>query len=191
MSTPDTTDGLVEDSSAFLTDVAVLRARARANIEDGPVTDAYGADLPRVVDVLQQVLATEIVCVLRYRQHHYAAQGMSSEPIAAEFLQHSVEEQGHADLLSARISQLGAAPDLDPSTLTSRSHAEYRTADSLEEMVRENLVAERIAVASYTEIIAWLGSGDPTTRRVLEQILAVEEEHADDLASMLDSVTRA
>jgi bacterioferritin len=187
---PDTDDNQREHASPFLTDVAQLRARARANIEDGPVTDAYGADLPRVIDVLQQVLATEIVCVLRYRQHHYAAQGMSAEPIAAEFLAHSVEEQGHADLLSARISQLGAAPDLDPSTLTSRSHAEYRTAGSLEEMVRENLVAERIAIASYTAIINWLGSGDPTTRRVLEEILAIEEEHADDLSSMLDSVKR-
>lgn len=174
--------------SDFLIDVATLRERARANISDGPITDSYGADLPRVLEVLQQALATELVCVLRYRQHHYAATGLNSEPIAAEFLAHANEEQGHADLIAARISQLGGVPDFNPETLTSRSHSEYRTAVELIEMVKENLVAERIAVASYTEIIHWLGDGDPTTRRMLEQILSVEEEHAEDLLSFLGAM---
>ena len=174
--------------SEFLTDIQVLRDRARANIENGPVTDAYKADLPRVIDVLQQALATELVCVLRYRQHHYAAKGLDSEPVAAEFLQHANEEQQHADLLATRIGQLGGTADFNPATLSLRAHSEYRTAESLMEMVRENLVAERIAVASYTEIIGWLGDGDPTTRRMLEEILAMEEEHAEDLLSFMSDL---
>ncbi len=172
----------------FLSDVKTLRAQARKQIDRGPVTDAYGADLPRVIDLLQQSLATELVCVLRYRQHHFAASGMNAEPIAAEFLQHSLEEQSHADRLAARIGQLGGTPDFNPNSLTSRAHSEYKTADTLQDMVTENLVAERIAVASYTEIIGWLGTGDPTTRRMLEDILAVEEEHAEDLVSFRDDM---
>jgi bacterioferritin len=171
--------------SEFLTDIETLRSRARENIDKGPVTDAYKADLPRVLDVLQQALATELICVLRYRQHYYAATGLNSEPVAAEFLEHALEEQGHADKIAERISQLGGSPDFNPETLTSRSHSEYTTADELMEMVKENLVAERIAVASYTEIIEWLGEGDPTTKRMLEEILAVEEEHAEDLLSFM------
>jgi bacterioferritin len=170
-----------------MTDIETLRKNARANMEQGPVTAAYAADLPRVLDVLQQALATELVCVLRYRQHYYAASGLNSEPVAAEFLEHANEEQGHADQLAARIAQLGGTPDLNPDTLTSQSHSEYRTADDLLGMVREDLVAERIAVASYTEIIKWLGDQDPTTRRMLEGILAVEEEHADDLLSLMQT----
>ena len=172
----------------FIRDVETLRAEARANIDKGAVTEAYSGDVDRVVQMLQTALATEVVCVLRYRQHHYAARGMDAEPIAAEFLVHSEEELRHAGMIAARISQLGGTPDFAPSTLEARSHSEYVEADSLRDMVTENLVAERVAVASYTDIIEWLGSSDPTTRRMLEEILAVEEEHADDLVSMLDGL---
>jgi bacterioferritin len=170
----------------FLSDVKTLRANAKKNIKKGPITDAYGADLPKVIDVLNQSLATEIICVLRYQQHHFAARGLESEAIAAEFLEHAREEQGHAELLATRISQLGGEPDFNPATVTGRAHSEYKTAKSLKEMVRENLIAERIAVASYTEIIEWLGTADPTTRRMLEEILAKEEEHAEDMANLLE-----
>lgn len=172
----------------FLTDVKTLRKQARAQIKKGPVTAAYGADVNRVLEVLSTALATELVCVLRYRQHHFAAKGLDAEPVAAEFLVHANEEQGHADQISERISQLGGTPDLNPDTLSARAHSEYRTATSLVEMIKENLVAERIAVASYTEIINWLGHDDPTTRRMFEEILAVEEEHADDMLNFLDKI---
>ena len=172
----------------FLTDVQTLRKQAREEIEKGPITSAYQADVSRVIDVLNAALATELVCVLRYRQHHFSAKGLDAEPVAAEFLVHATEEQDHADRLAARIAQLGGTPDLNPDTLTARSHSEYATSDSLTEMIRENLVAERIAIASYTEIINWLGDGDPTTRRLYEGILAVEEEHADDLLGFLERV---
>jgi bacterioferritin len=168
--------------------VESLREQARRNLDDGAVTSAYGADLDRVVETLQQALATEVICTLRYRQHHYAARGMNAEPIAAEFLQHSQEELDHAGRIAARIGQLGGTPDFNPATLTERSHSEYVEAASLRAMVVENLVAERIAVASYTAIIEWLGSGDPTTRRMFEDILAMEEEHAEDLVSLLDGM---
>jgi bacterioferritin len=172
----------------FLTDVKTLRKQARTQIKKGPVTAAYGADVDRVLEVLNTALATELVCVLRYRQHHFAAKGLDAEPIAAEFMVHAGEEQGHADQIAERISQLGGTPDLNPDTLTGRAHSEYTTAASLVEMIKENLVAERIAIASYTEMIKWLGQGDPTTRRMLEEILAVEEEHADDMVNFLDKV---
>ncbi|MFB7665889.1 bacterioferritin [Kitasatospora sp. NPDC056138] len=171
----------------FLTDVHELRAKARAEIMNGPVTDAYHADLPRVVELLNTALATEIVCTLRYRQHHFMAKGLDSEPVAQEFLAHSNEEQGHADLLAGRIAQLGGTPDLDPERVVGRAHSEYVPATDLKQMIRENLVAERIAIASYTEMIDWLGDGDPTTRRILEEILAREEEHADDMLTFLES----
>ncbi len=188
MSAPDTSAHPSLGSGDFLTDVTTLREQARRQMDKGPVTSAYGADVGRVLQLLQQSLATELICVLRYKQHHFSARGMNSEPIAAEFLVHSQEELAHAELIAARISQLGGEPDFDPQTLTQRAHSEYRTADSLRQMIEENLVAERIAVASYTEMIAWLGTGDPTTRRMLEGILAVEEEHAEDLLSMLGDV---
>jgi bacterioferritin len=172
----------------FLTDVKTLREQARVEIEKGPVTAAYAADLDRVIDVLNVALATEIVCTLRYRQHHFAAKGLDADPVAAEFLVHSNEEQGHADKLAERINQLGGTPDLDPATVSGRAHSEYTTAAGLEEMIRENLVAERIAIASYTEIINWIGDGDTTTRRVFEEILAVEEEHADDMLNYLEKM---
>jgi bacterioferritin len=172
----------------FLTDVKTLRKQARAQIKKGPVTAAYGADVARVLDVLNTALATELVCVLRYRQHHYAAKGLDSEPVAAEFMEHANEEQAHADRIAERIGQLGGTPDLNPDTLTARAHSEYRTATGLEQMIKENLVAERIAIASYTEIIGWLGHDDPTTRRMLEEILAVEEQHAEDMLNFLDRI---
>jgi bacterioferritin len=167
----------------FLTDVETLRRNAREHIEQGPITSAYGADRSRVVAVLNEALATELVCVLRYKRHYYMADGTST--VAAEFLQHATEEQGHADLIAARIVQLQGEPDFNPATLVARSHAEYQEGDSVGDMVREDLVAERVAIASYSEMIAWLGNKDVTTRRMLEDILAVEEEHADDLLSIL------
>jgi bacterioferritin len=174
---------------SFLTDVTTLRARARENMERGPVTDAYGADRARVVEVLNQALATELVCVLRYKRHYFTAEGADAPAAAAEFLQHAGEEQGHADQLAARITQLRGAPDFDPETLTHRSHSEYDASVALVDMVREDLVAERVAIASYTEIINWIGTGDPTTTRLLEGILAVEEEHAEDMLTLLDGLS--
>ena len=170
----------------FLTDIKTLRDRARKEIDKGPVTDAYGADLKRVLQVLNEALATEIVCVLRYKRHYYTASGLYAEPVAAEFLEHAGEEQVHADLLAERIVQLGGEPDFDPDTLSSRSHTPYDASGDLIEMVKEDLIAERVAVASYTEIVQWLGDKDPTTRRVFEQLLAQEEEHADDLRGLLE-----
>ncbi len=169
----------------FLTDVQTLRDNARRHIADGPITDAYGADRERVISVLNEVLATELVCVLRYKRHYYMAEGMSSGPVAAEFLQHANEEQGHADMVAGRIVQLRGEPDFNPATLVERSHAEYVAGTSLTDMLREDLVAERVAIASYQEIARWLGEDDPTTRRMIEEILAVEEEHADDLLGFL------
>jgi bacterioferritin len=173
----------------FLTDVETLRARARQHMEKGPVTDAYGADLKRVLYVLNQSLATELVCVLRYKRHYFTARGINAQSAADEFLEHADEEAHHADLIAARITQLGGEPDFNPETLTGRSHSEYNSATELEIMIREDLVAERVAIAAYSEIIAWLGDGDPTTRRMLEEILAVEEEHAEDMLDLLDGLT--
>ncbi|GAB2817307.1 ferritin-like domain-containing protein [Actinoallomurus bryophytorum] len=170
----------------FLTDIKTLRERARAEIDKGPVTEAYGADLKRVIEVCNEALATEIVCVLRYKRHYYTATGIHSESVAAEFLEHAADEQRHADLLAERIAQLGGSPDFDPARLSSRSHTEYNASSDLVEMIREDLVAERIAIASYTEIAQWIGDGDPTTRRLFEELLADEEEHADDLKSLLE-----
>src|SRR5688572_6610586 len=160
--------------SDFLTDVQTLRANARQHIDQGPITEAYGADRERVLDVLNQALATELVCVLRYRRHYYMAEGINSGPVAAEFLQHATEEQGHADSIAARIVQLQGEPDFNPATLTTRSHSEYVTGTTLVDMIKEDLVAERVAIASYEEIARWLGDNDITTRRLMEQILAVE-----------------
>ncbi|MFG3115395.1 bacterioferritin [Streptomyces sp. NPDC048197] len=174
----------------FLTDIETIRERARLEIEKGPITDAYGADLERVLQVLNEALATEIVCTLRYKRHYYTASGLCSEPVAAEFLEHAAEEQQHADKLAQRIVQLGGEPDFDPDTLTKRSHAGYDASTDLVEMIKEDLVAERVAVASYTEIAQWLGDGDPTTRRVFEELLAQEEEHADDLRGLLERIPR-
>jgi bacterioferritin len=173
----------------FLTDVETLRQRARAQMDAGPITDAYGADRERVITVLNEVVATEIVCYLRYKRHYFTAQGMNAANAAAEFLEHANQELGHADMAAARITQLQGAPDFNPEILASRSHAEYVEGDTLLDMVREDLVAERVAIASYQEIIRWLGNDDPTTRRMIEEILAVEEEHADDMLTLLQGLS--
>ena len=169
----------------FLTDVATLRERARKHIEAGAVTSNYGADPQLVVKVLNEALATEIVCVLRYKRHYFMAQGIASESVKQEFGEHAAQEQEHADRIAERIVQLGGEPDLDADTLTKRSHAEYVEGTSLVDMLREDLVAERIAIESYREIVQWLHGKDSTTKRMLEEILAVEEEHADDINSLL------
>ncbi len=173
----------------FLTDIQTLRQRARAEIEKGPITEAYGADRDRVLQVLNEVLATEIVCVLRYKRHYYMASGLNAGHATAEFLQHANEEQLHVDMVAERIVQLQGEPDFNPESLTSRSHAEYVEGDSLIDMVKEDLVAERVAIASYQEIIRWLGNDDPTTRSMVETILATEEEHADDMLSLLEAAS--
>ncbi len=172
--------------SAFLTDVKTLRGRARKQIEDGALTPDYELDPEQAIQLLNSALATELVCVLRYRQHAVSASGIHSKPIAAEFLAHSNEELAHADLLARRIVQLGGSPQMDPAGLTGRSHSEYVVCDSLEKMIRENLIAERIAIESYREMIRYFGDKDATTRAMLEGILATEEEHADELADLLE-----
>jgi bacterioferritin len=169
----------------FLTDIKTIRERAREQVDAGPITDAYGADRERVIEVLNEALATELVCVLRYKRHYYMATGLASSAAAAEFLEHANDEMGHADQLAARITQLQGEPNFDPDGLATRSHAEYVAGETLQDMLREDLVAERIAIASYQEIIRWLGDKDPTTRILFESILAVEEQHADDLLNLL------
>jgi bacterioferritin len=172
----------------FLTDIKTLRERARQHIENGAVTQGYSADRETVIKLLNEALATEIVCTLRYRRHHFMASGINAESVAAEFLQHANEEQGHADQIAQRIVQLKGEPNLNPEGLLTRSHAEYVEGNSLTEMIQEDLVAERIAIDSYREMIAYLGLDDPTSRRMMEGILAVEEEHADDLVSLLEKM---
>jgi bacterioferritin len=172
----------------FLTDIKTLRERARRHIDQGAVTEGYSADRETVIKLLNEALATEIVCVLRYRRHHFMASGINAESVAAEFLQHANEEQGHADLIAARIVQLGGAPNFSPEGLLTRSHAEYVEGDTLTDMIKENLVAERIAIDSYREMITYVGNDDPTTRRMMEGILAMEEEHAEDLVSLLQEL---
>jgi bacterioferritin len=175
-------------STPFLTDVKTLRERARQHMEEGAVTPDYGADVKAVTKVLNEALATEIVCVLRYKRHYFMAQGIASDSVKDEFLQHANEEAGHADKLAARIVQLGGEPDFNPEILSSRSHSQYVEGDSLVDMIKEDLVAERIAIQSYREIAEWLDGKDPTTRRIMEEILANEEEHAEDLNSLLQGL---
>jgi len=175
----------------FLSDIAKIRQRARQHMEQGPITASYKADRARVIAVLNEALATEIVCVLRYKRHYYMANGINAEPIAQEFLQHAAEEQTHADQLAQRITQLQGEPNFNPEGIASRSHSEYVEGNSLLDMIREDLVAERIAIESYSEIIRWLGNDDPTTRSLMEAILKVEEEHADDLSNMLATLDTA
>jgi bacterioferritin len=172
----------------FLTDIKTLRERARKHIEKGAVTEGYKGDRETAIRILNEALATEIVCVLRYKRHYFTASGIHAEGVAAEFLQHANEEQGHADLIARRIVQLNGEPDFNPAGLVSRSHAEYVEGDSLIEMIREDLVAERIAIDSYRDMINYFGNDDPTSRRLMEEILAVEEEHADDLVSLLEGL---
>jgi bacterioferritin len=172
----------------FLSDVMELRRRAREHIEKGAVTASYRSDRKTVIDLLNQALATEVVCVLRYKRHYFMARGIHAQAVAAEFLEHANQEQMHADQLAERITQLGGEPDLDPRGLATRSHSEYVEGGSLLDMIQEDLIAERVAIESYTEMIRYLEDGDPTTRRLLESILAVEEEHADDLKTLLEAL---
>jgi bacterioferritin len=173
------------NASQALSDIRTLRDRARKQIEDGAVTLSYGADKPAVLKLLDEALATELVCVLRYKRHYFTAVGMNAEAVKTEFLEHAQQEQDHADRIAERIVQLGGAPDFNPDSLTDRSHAEYKEGSNLKEMLVEDLVAERIAIDSYREMIAFVGDKDPTTRRMLEDILMAEEEHAEDLGSLL------
>ena len=172
----------------FLTDVNEIRRRARKNIEKGAVTAGYKADVKRVVAVLNEVLATELVCVLRYKRHYFTASGINAQGVADEFLQHANEEQGHAVSVAARIVQLDGSPNFNPEGLATRSHSQYDEKASLVDMIREDLIAERIAIETYSEIVRWLGNDDPTTRQLIESILKVEEEHADDMKTLLETL---
>jgi bacterioferritin len=172
----------------FVTDIQTLRARARQHLEQGAVTPGYRADRDTVIRLLNEALATEIVCVLRYKRHYFMASGINAQSVAQEFLQHATEEQTHADQIAQRIVQLGGAPNFSPEGLMTRSHSEYIEGESLLDMIKEDLVAERIAIDSYREMIQYCGNDDPTTRRMMETILAMEEEHAEDLVSLLEKI---
>ena len=173
----------------FLTDIKAIRERARKHLEKGAVTEGYKCDLKTVIRLLNEGLATEIVCVLRYKRHYFMAAGIHAQAVAQEFLEHANEEQGHADQIAERITQLSGEPDFSPEGLASRSHSEYVEGTSLVDMIREDLVAERVAIESYSEIIRFLGNDDPTSRRLMEGILAVEEQHADDLKRLLETLS--
>ncbi len=172
----------------FKADIEEIRRRAREKMEDGAVTAGYQADREKVIEVLNEVLATETVCTLRYKSHYYMAKGVHAPGIEDEFLEHANEEQGHADRVAKRIAELGGTPNLNPVGLAERSHAEYGKGETLNEMIQEDLIAERIAIATYSEIVRWLGNDDPTTRRMMEELLATEEEHADDMAKLLTRI---
>ena len=178
----------IMSDKAFLSDIQAIRERARQHIERGAVTSGYRADRETVIRILNEALATEIVCVLRYKRHFFMASGINAQSVANEFLQHANEEQAHADQIAQRIVQLGGEPNFSPAGLLSRSHSEYVEGTSLIDMIKEDLVAERIAIDSYREIIGYLGNDDPTTRRMMETILAMEEEHADDLVSLFEEL---
>lgn len=186
VSNPSTQKPAKVSTNGILTDVATLRANARKNIEDGAITSTYHADKDVVVKLLNEALATEWVCVLRYYRHYFMASGMLADAVKAEFLEHAQQEQAHANKLAERIVQLGGEPDLNPDTLTARAHAEYKEGQNLRDMVKEDLVAERIAIDSYREMIDYIGDKDTTTKRILESILAQEEEHADEFSDLLD-----
>ena len=178
------------DQRPFLSDIQELRRRAREHMERGAVTNGYKADRDVVIQILNNIVATEIVCVLRYKRHYYMANGIHAQSVAQEFLNHAAEEQTHADMAAERIVQLGGAPDLNPAGLATRSHSQYIEGTSLIDMIRENLVAERIAVETYSEIIRYLGDDDPTTRVMIETILAKEEEHAEDMNTLYKSIEK-
>jgi bacterioferritin len=173
-------------TTPFLSDVQELRRRARENMMKGPVTSDYRGDVQQAVDVLNQALATEIVCVLRYKRHYYMSRGIYKDAVADEFLQHANDEQGHADQIADRITQLGGEPNFNPDGMSTRSHSEYKEGENMVDMIKENLVAERVAIESYREMIRFFGDSDPTTRRMLESILAKEEEHANDMVDLLE-----
>jgi len=172
----------------FLTDLKKIRERARKHLEKGAVTEAYQGDLNMSIRILNEALATEIVCILRYRRHYFMAKGINAQPVAEEFLQHANEEQQHADQISTRIIQLNGEPNFSPEGLATRSHSEYVEGKSLLDMIKEDLVAERVAIQTYSEIIRFFGEKDPTSRRLMEEILAKEEEHAEDLATLLENL---
>ncbi|HEX6834578.1 MAG TPA: ferritin-like domain-containing protein [Rudaea sp.] len=172
----------------FLTDINTIRQRARENIEKGAVTPDYAADREVVIEILNHALATEIVCTLRYRRHYFMAKGIHAKSVADEFLEHAQEEQKHADQIARRIVQLGGAPDFNPAGLLTRSHSEYKEGNDLTDMLREDLIAERIAIETYREIVQFLGDKDPTSRRVIEEVLAKEEEHAEDISTLLEDI---
>lgn len=182
------TRAISQGKESFLTDIKEIRRRARQQIMEGAVTSHYRGDRETVVRVLNQALATEIVCVLRYKRHHYMAKGIHSQTVAQEFLEHAKEEQGHADQIAERITQLDGAPNFSPEGMLTRSHSEYVEGETLLDMIREDLVAERIAIESYSEIIRYLADNDPTSRRMMEGILANEEEHAEDMKTLLETV---
>jgi bacterioferritin len=190
MKAEDSAKGKDRDKNTFLTDISEIRRRARQHIEDGAVTDGYKGDRKVVLRVLNEALATEIVCVLRYKRHHYMAKGIHSQAVAQEFLEHAAEEQEHADLIAERITQLDGEPNFNPDGLLTRSHSEYVEGETLVDMIREDLVAERIAVESYSEIIRYLSDNDPTSRRMMEGILAKEEEHAEEMKTLLETIAR-
>jgi bacterioferritin len=175
-------------SKPFVSDIENIRKQARKNIDKGAMTAGYSADRETVIKLLNQALATELVCVLRYKYHYYMASGINSQAIKAEFLEHANEEQGHADLIAERITQLDGKPNLSPVGLADRSHADYVEGEDLADMIKEDLVAERIAIDSYREMINYIGADDSTTRRVLEGILAMEEEHAEDMNTLLEQI---
>jgi bacterioferritin len=181
----------LQPKQPFLADVQEIRRRAREHMEKGAVTQGYQADLETVLRLLNEALATEIVCVLRYKRHQFMARGLESQSVADEFAEHASEEQEHADRIAERISQLGGAPNFSPEGLLGRSHSEYVEGTTLLDMVKEDLVAERVAIESYSEIIRYLGHNDPTSRRLMEEILAKEEEHADDMSNLIDRVSKA
>lgn len=178
----------MQQDKAFLSDIQEIRRRAREHIDKGAVTPGYQADREIILKLLNEALATEIVCVLRYKRHYFMAQGIHAEPVAQEFLEHASDEQAHADRIAARITQLDGEPNLNPEGLTARSHSEYKEGHSLVDMIKEDLIAERVAIESYGEIVRYIGEKDPTTRRMIEEILALEEEHADDLANILTTL---
>ena len=172
----------------FVSDVKKIRERARKHMEEGAVTGGYKADRKRVIEVLNEVLATELVCILRYKRHYFMARGINSESVKTEFHQHATEEQQHADWIAERITQLGGEPNFNPEGLAQRSHSKYAEGSDLQAMIRENLVEERVAIESYSDIIRWLGNDDPTTRKMIEDILKMEEQHTDDMANLLAKI---
>jgi bacterioferritin len=178
-------DDDASDSRRFISDIETIRARARQHMELGPVTPGYPEGRDQICQLLNEALATEIVCVLRYKRHYFSARGSAGKIAAAEFLEHANEEQSHADRIAERIAQLGGEPDLNPATLLARSHSEYDAHESLRDMLQADLYAERVAIESYREMVRFFGDRDPTTRRLMEEVLANEEEHADDLVDLL------
>jgi len=177
-----------DNKQPFLSDIMEIRRRARQHIEKGAVTEGYKADLNTALRLLNEALATEIVCTLRYKHHYYAATGIHAQSVAEEFLEHAKEEEGHADRIAERITQLNGNPNMNPEGLLTRSHAEYVEGNTLVDMIKEDLVAERIAIESYGEMIRFFGDKDPTSRRLMEDILANEEEHADDLRTLIEQL---